>query len=59
MKLIDLHCDTLTGIKIKEQNLRKNDMHLDLIRMQQSDWLAQCFAIFINQEECLKKGTVL
>ena len=56
MKLIDLHCDTLTGIKIKEQNLRENDMHLDLIRMQQSDWLAQCFAIFINQEECLEKG---
>lgn len=56
MKFIDLHCDTLTGIQGAGKDLRENNLHLDLLRMKKADALAQCFAIFINQEECREKG---
>lgn len=59
MKVIDMHCDTITEIyeKVKsgeECRLRDNKFHLDLLRMKRSDYLLQNFAIFVNIEECEK-----
>ncbi len=56
MKLIDLHCDTLTGLKRRGQVLRENNMHLDLLRMKAADQLAQCFAVFVHQKHCTENG---
>lgn len=56
MKLIDLHCDTLTGLKRRNQVLRENNMHLDLMKMKKGDQLAQCFAVFVHQKHCVDNG---
>lgn len=57
MKVIDMHCDTITEIyeKVKsgeECRLRDNKFHLDLLRMKKSDYLLQNFAVFVNLVEC-------
>ena len=54
MKLVDMHCDTIgciqktyreTGVWKK---LRENDLHLDIQKMIQGDYLLQNFAILID-----------
>ena len=46
-KVIDMHCDTMTGLCRKNGDFRSNDMHIDLTKMEQGNYLMQCFAIFI------------
>ncbi len=52
--LIDLHCDTITKLKKTNQNLVKNDMHIDIQKLHKAESLAQFFAIFVylDIEEC-------
>ncbi|WP_069649030.1 dipeptidase [Caloranaerobacter ferrireducens] len=53
MKLIDLHCDTMSKIIItkKGTGLRENDFHVDLKKLIKADSLAQFFALYIDIEE--------
>lgn len=53
MKVIDMHCDTLGALlKKKEEGkdgaLRQNDCHIDLLRMKESHYLIQNFAMFVS-----------
>lgn len=63
MKIIDLHCDTIPRIINSEErcNLKKNNFHVDIEKLEKSAYLAQFFAMFIYMgnglnplEECLK-----
>lgn len=51
MKVIDMHCDTISeiylkGLTGKTENLCKNSLHLDLESMQKGDYMLQNFALF-------------
>lgn len=55
MKVIDMHCDTLSELlgrreKGKDAELRRNGGHLDLLRMKESHYLLQNFAMFVALE---------
>ena len=55
MKVIDMHCDTLSELlgrreKGKDAELRRNGGHLDLLRMKESHYLLQNFAMFVVLE---------
>ena len=55
MKVIDMHCDTLSALlKQKEKGmpgeLRRNGFHVDLLRMKESRYLIQNFAMFVVLE---------
>ena len=56
MKIIDMHCDTISRIyqqrkQGKEADLRENSFQVDLLQMKQADYLLQNFAIFIDLGE--------
>ncbi|HQB31896.1 MAG TPA: dipeptidase [Erysipelotrichaceae bacterium] len=51
MRIIDLHCDTITRIFHSGQILYDNDCHLSIKKMLQADYLMQCFALFVNLKE--------
>lgn len=58
MKIIDMHCDTISELlnqkrKGQQVSLRRNDLHLDLERMQKSGYLLQNFALFVNMKKCV------
>ena len=49
--IIDMHCDTIFKIyELRRQGqdvrLRSNNLHLDLLRMKEAGYMAQCFALF-------------
>lgn len=46
---IDMHCDTVKALFHNGNSFRENDMHIDLEKLQKGNYMAQCFAIFINQ----------
>lgn len=49
MKVIDMHCDTITRLyHNNKQGLLVNDGHLDLKKMKAGDYLLQNFAMFTN-----------
>ena len=53
MKIVDMHCDTIYKLPEYDkctngENLRTNSGHLDLIRMKNSKYLLQNFAIFVH-----------
>lgn len=56
MKIIDMHCDTISRI-YKEQkqkakvNLKQNPFQVDLTKMKSADYLVQNFALFIDLAE--------
>ena len=55
MKVIDMHCDTLSALMYDRKNnmeseLRQNSHHLDLMKMKKGDYMLQCFAVYINKE---------
>lgn len=55
MKIIDMHCDTLSELlgrkeKGKQEELRRNSLHVDLMRMRESHYLLQNFAMFVMLE---------
>ncbi|MCI9446653.1 MAG: membrane dipeptidase [Lachnospiraceae bacterium] len=56
MKIIDMHCDTISRIyrereQDKEANLRENMFQADLMKMKSADYLMQNFALFIDLSE--------
>ena len=56
MKIIDMHCDTLDRLlSLQEagnpEGLRQNSGHLDLLRMKESGYLLQNFAMFVMLKE--------
>lgn len=65
MKVVDMHCDTISAIldeqrKGKNVELRSNDLNIDIEKMKKGDYLLQNFAMFVNLqnvkhplEECL------
>ncbi|MCD8222232.1 MAG: dipeptidase [Clostridiales bacterium] len=51
MKIVDMHCDTISEIYHRHRegrdcSLLKNDLHIDLERMEKGDYLLQNFALF-------------
>lgn len=55
MKVADMHCDTISRLlslreKGREEGLRENGGHLDLLRMGQGGYLLQNFALFVEME---------
>lgn len=52
MKVVDMHCDTIGGIwkaakSGQAVDLRENDLHIDLMKLQKGDYLLQNFAMFV------------
>ena len=52
MKIIDMHCDTISELADWGGELWKNSGHLDLKRMQESGYLLQNFALFVDIGKC-------
>ena len=53
MKVWDLHCDTLSELRRAEKagapkSFLHNDLHIDLEKLQQGDYLLQCFAAYLQ-----------
>ncbi len=51
MKLIDLHCDTMVHLMEGEQVLLKNELGVDIHKLQAGHSLAQFFALFIDMNK--------
>lgn len=56
MKVIDMHCDTISALLSRKQkglacSLADNDLSIDLKRMEKGGYLLQNFALFTNQKE--------
>ncbi len=56
MKVADMHCDTISGLfhgkeTGKPETLRRNGCHIDLMRMKESGYLIQNFALFVKLGE--------
>lgn len=52
-KIIDMHCDTISALYSKrsrgaQEDLRENSGHIDLLRMRESGYLLQNFALFVE-----------
>lgn len=63
MRVVDLHCDTILGIKGEKEpvELRKNNLNVDIEKLWKANSLAQFFAMFVNlksetdpMERCLE-----
>ena len=57
MKIADMHGDTIFQMMDNRKNgidceLAKNQMHLDIEKMQQADYLVQSFALFVELSKC-------
>lgn len=57
MNVVDMHCDTISEIWQRrtagqETELLENCLHVDLRRMQESGYLLQNFALFVNSRSC-------
>ena len=50
-EIIDLHCDTITRIYYSNENLFENNLHLDIKKMFKSNYLMQCFALFLKKDK--------
>lgn len=55
MRIIDMHCDTierLLGLRDRGETeaLRRNSLHVDLVRMKESGYMLQNFALFVQLE---------
>jgi len=65
MKFIDFHCDTATLILEKNQELKRNNLKIDIEKLQKGEAMAQFFAMYIDAQKversydyCLKMLTV-
>lgn len=50
MLILDAHCDTITTIMKRGEELRKNNCHIDLCRLKEYENYVQFFAAFISPE---------
>ena len=48
MKVVDMHCDTISRIYKEGGSLKENDFNVDLNKMKKGDYLLQNFAMFVN-----------
>ncbi len=53
MKVIDLHCDTISRLEKAGPGyaLARNPFHIDLEKLRKGDYLLQTFALFVNRGE--------
>ena len=56
MNVIDLHCDTLMALNKSrilrtDKKFNQNDLHIDLEKLKQGDYMLQCFAAFVDVEK--------
>ncbi|NLL77108.1 MAG: membrane dipeptidase [Clostridiales bacterium] len=54
MKVVDMHCDTISGLfgkkrEGKDERLLENSGHIDLLKLERGDALLQNFAIFVQK----------
>ncbi|MBE6124949.1 MAG: membrane dipeptidase [Erysipelotrichaceae bacterium] len=49
--VIDMHCDTMTGLCRSGKDFRDNDCHISLKKMTEGNYLMQCFAMFLYLEK--------
>lgn len=59
MKMIDLHCDTISKIYETggfDGGLYKNYYHVDILRLKKSNSMAQFFAIWLDWYDLIKQG---
>lgn len=54
--IFDLHCDTILKCAQSGMPLLENTFHIDIRKLRAADSYAQCFAIFVDKQECLKEG---
>jgi membrane dipeptidase len=59
--IIDMHCDTIYKIyELRRQGenvgLRSNKLHVDLLRMKEAGYMAQCFALFTYMPYTQERG---
>ena len=47
MEFIDMHCDTIMALMNTNMNLRDNDLMIDLNKLKKSNYMLQCFAMFV------------
>ena len=47
MKIIDMHCDTIMALMGNDKELRKSDNMIDIEKLQEGNYLLQCFAMFV------------
>ena len=55
MRIVDMHCDTISVLLHKENkneniSLLNNDLSIDLLKMKKGDYLLQNFACFVHRE---------
>lgn len=55
MKVVDMHCDTISEIRYSiqdgnPQELKSNNLHIDIEKMKKGDYLLQNFAMFVNMK---------
>lgn len=60
-EIVDMHCDTIYELyqaakSGKNCSLKQNQLHVDLMRMQQAGYLCQSFAIYSNLKQIQKEG---
>lgn len=53
MKIVDMHCDTITRLYFDDDDdqLDQNECHLDLAKLEAGKYLLQNFAIFLDMSE--------
>ena len=51
MRIVDLHCDTLSAILTGKRSLWENDRHLDVKRAREAGILLQFFALYSGKRE--------
>ena len=51
MNFIDFHCDTASAMLEQNQPLRKNNLKIDIEKLQKGGALAQFFAMYIDKEK--------
>lgn len=48
MKIIDMHCDTFSLLyQNPKEELKKNNLAIDLEKLKKGEYMAQCFAMFV------------
>lgn len=48
MKIIDLHCDSIMHLMQNNETLLNKNGHINLKKLQQGNYMLQCFAMFVN-----------
>ena len=48
--VIDMHCDTITGLARSGKSFVDNDCHISLNKLKEGNYMMQCFAIFIHKK---------